>query len=303
MDEDGVSTVSIMVSDGHPYNHVQEVTVLNNTGAIAYLAGWLDYNANGVFDASEGVVVTVPSSASPQTITLGWTGITIATGTPNSFLRVRLYSGALTTSSATGWLADGETEDYPVISQSMPLVIDLLDFNATLTREKDVILNWRAYVDDEAKGFEVERSKDQNNWEKIGTVNLKTSNFTSDYSLLDQQPLQGRSYYRLKMVEKTGSSRYSKTRLIQIDQLVTKLRVYPNPAKNDFTISFRSTMNQSATLIVRTIAGEVMIRKSITLTETDNQVSVSVNGLSNGLYVVELFTPEKTFVNKLTVTH
>jgi uncharacterized membrane protein len=105
------------------------------------------------------------------------------------------------------------------------------------------------------------------------------------------------------MVEKTGSSRYSKTRLIQIDQLVTKLRVYPNPAKNDFTISFKSTMNQSATLIVRTIAGEVMIRKSITLTETDNQVSVSANGLSNGLYVVELFTPEKTFVNKLTVTH
>ena len=302
-DEDGVSTVSVMVSDGIPYNHVQEVTVLNNTGATAYLAGWLDYNANGVFDASEGVVVTVPSSASPQTITLGWTGITVASGTPNSFLRVRLYSGALTTNSATGWLADGETEDYPVLSQSMPLVIELLDFTATLTRDKNVLLNWRAYVDDEAKGFEVERSKDQINWEKIGTVNLKTSNFTSDYSLLDQQPLQGKSYYRLKMVEKTGSSRYSKTRLIQIDQLNTKLRIYPNPAKNDVTISINSSMNQSATLIIRSIAGEVMIRRSISLTETDNRVSVSTNGLSNGLYVVELITPEKTFVNKLTVAH
>jgi hypothetical protein len=202
----------------------------------------------------------VPSSASPQTITLGWTGITVAPGTPNSFLRVRLYSGALTTSSATGWLADGETEDYPVLSQSMPLVIELLDFTATVTRDKNVLLNWRAYVDDEAKGFEIERSKDQNNWEKIGTVDLKASNFTSDYSLLDQQPLQGRSYYRLKMVEKTGSSRYSKTRLVQIDQLITKLRIYPNPAKNDFTISFNSSMNQSATLIIRSIAGEVMIR-------------------------------------------
>ena len=302
-DEDGISTVTVMVSDGIPYNHVQDVTVLNNTGATAYLAGWLDYNANGVFDASEGVVVTVPSSASPQTITLGWTGITVASGTPNSFLRVRLYSGALITSSATGWLADGETEDYPVISQSMPLVIELLDFTATLTRDKDVLLNWRAYVDDEAKGFEVERSKDQNNWEKIGTVNLKTSNFTSDYSLLDQQPLQGKSYYRLKMVEKTGSSRYSKTRLIQNDQLITKLRIYPNPAKNDVIVSFNSSMNQSATLIIRSIAGTVMIKKSITLTETDNRVSVSTNGLSNGLYVVELITPEKTFVNKLTVTH
>ena len=200
-------------------------------------------------------------------------------------------------------MADGETEDYPVLSQSMPLVIELLDFTATVTRDKNVLLNWRAYVDDEAKGFEVERSKDQNNWEKIGTVNLKTSNFTSDYSLLDQQPLQGKSYYRLKMVEKTGSSRYSKTRLIQIDQLITKLRIYPNPAKNDVTVSFNSSMNQSATLIIRSIAGEVMIRKSITLTEMDNRVSVSTNGLSNGLYIVELITPEKTFVNKLTVAH
>ena len=302
-DEDGISTVTVMVSDGIPYNHVQDVIVLNNTGATAYLAGWLDYNANGVFDASEGVVVTVPSSASPQTITLGWTGITVAPGTPNSFLRVRLYSGTLATSNATGWLADGETEDYPVLSQSMPLVIELLDFTATLTRDKDVLLNWRAYVDDEAKGFEIERSKDQNNWEKIGTVNLKASNFTTDYSLLDQQPSQGRSYYRLKMIEKTGSSRYSKTRLIQIDQLLTKLRIYPNPAKNDFTVSFNSSMNQSATLIIRSIAGEVMIRKSISLAETDNRVSVSTNGLSNGLYVVELITPEKAFINKLTVAH
>jgi len=302
-DEDGISTVTVMVSDGIPYNHVQEVIVLNNTGATAYLAGWLDYDANGVFDAAEGVVVTVPSSASPQTITLGWTGITIAPGTPNSFLRVRLYSGALTTSSATGWLADGETEDYPVLSQSMPLVIELLDFTATVTRDKNVLLNWRAYVDDEAKGFEIERSMDQDNWEKIGTVDLKASNITTDYSLLDQQPLQGRSYYRLKMVEKTGSSRYSKTRLVQIDQLPRKLRIYPNPAKNDFTVSFNSSMNQSAALIIRSITGEVLIRKSISLAETDNRVSVSTNGLSNGLYVVELITAEKKFVNKLTIAH
>jgi hypothetical protein len=185
----------------------------------------------------------------------------------------------------------------------MPLVIELLDFTATVTGNKDVLLNWKAYVDDEAKGFEIERSKDQSNWEKIGTVNLKTSNYTSDYSLLDQQPLQGRSYYRLKMVEKTGSSRYSKIRQVQIDQLITKLRIYPNPAKNDFTVSFNSSVNQPATLIIRSIAGEVVMRRAIPLTETDNRVNVSTNGLSNGLYVVELITSEKAFVNKLTVTH
>jgi hypothetical protein len=302
-DEDGITTVTTMVSDGVAYNHVQDVIVLNNTGATAYLAGWLDYDADGVFEASEGVVVTVPSSALPQTISLGWTGITVAPGTPNSFLRVRLYSGTLTTNNATGWLSDGETEDYPVISQPMPLVIQLLDFNATLTRDKNVLLTWKAYTDDDAFGFEVQRSRDQNVWEKIGWVDANTSTFKSEYSLLDQQPLLGRSYYRLKMVEKSRSSRFSSIKLIQIDQLITNLKVYPNPVKNNATVSFNSTVNQSATLFVRSIAGELMIKKSIVLNEGDNRIQLVVDGLSNGLYLVELVTPEKTFVNKLTVAH
>ena len=302
-EEDGVTTVTVMVSDGIPYNHVQDVVVLNNTGANAYLAGWLDYDADGLFEAGEGVVVTVPSSASPQTISLGWTGITVAIGTPNSFLRVRLSSSALTTSNATGWFSDGETEDYPVISQSLPLAVQLLDFNASLTRDKDVSLNWKASADQDASGFEIERSKDQNTWENIGSINVNSASLTSDYSLLDQQPLQGKSYYRLKLVERSGSSRYSNTRLIQIDQLITKLRLYPNPVKKDVAVSFNSTVDQSATLTIRSLSGVVMIKRPVSLNQGDNRVQLSTDRLSNGMYLVELITPEKTFINRLTVAH
>jgi hypothetical protein len=302
-EEDGVTTVTVMVSDGIPYNHVQDVVVLNNTGANAYLAGWLDYDADGLFEAGEGVVVTVPSSASPQTISLGWTGITVAIGTPNSFLRVRLSSSALTTSNATGWFSDGETEDYPVISQSLPLAVQLLDFNATLTRDKDVSLNWKASADQDASGFEIERSKDQNTWENIGSINVNSASLTSDYSLLDQQPLQGKSYYRLKLVERSGSSRYSNTRLIQIDQLITKLRLYPNPVKKDVAVSFNSTVDQSATLTIRSLSGVVMIKRPVSLNQGDNRMQLSTDRLSNGMYLVELITPEKTFINRLTVAH
>ena len=302
-DEDGISTVTIMVADGVPYNHVQDVTVLNNTGATAYLAGWLDYDANGVFDASEGVVVTVPTSASPQTISLGWTGITIASGTPNTFLRIRLHSGVLTTNNATGWLSDGETEDYPVISQSMPLAIQVLDFNATLTRDKNVALKWTVYSDDEALGFEIQRSKDQNTWENIGWVNVKTSEFTADYSLVDQQPWHGKSYYRLKAVEKSGSSRYSTIKAIQIDHLITGLTISPNPAKNIVLVTFSSKQSQQATLQVRSLSGQVMIKKSIALDQNDNRMPIELTGIVNGLYIVELVTAEKTYINKLVVGH
>ena len=185
----------------------------------------------------------------------------------------------------------------------MPLAIQLLDFNATLTRDKNVLLTWNVYTDNDALGFEVERSRDKNVWEKIAWVDINTSVFASDYSLLDQQPMLGRSYYRLKMVEKSASSRFSSIRLIQIDQLHSNFKIYPNPVTNYATVSFNSTANQSATLFLRSMAGELMIKKSIVLNEGDNRVQLAVDGLSNGLYIVELVIPGKTFVNKLTVTH
>jgi len=302
-EEDGIGTVTIMNSDGAPYNHVQDVTVLNNTGATAYLAGWLDYDADGLFEASEGVVITVPSSPTPQIISLGWIGITVAEGTPNSFLRVRLYSGSLTANDATGWFADGETEDYPVISQAIPLTIQLLDFNAMLTEDKKVLLKWKASTDDKALGFEIERSKDQNTWEKIGWVNIKSSAFTTDYSFLDREPFQGRSYYRLKMVEKEGISKYSATKIIQLDYPVKNLKVYPNPAKNIVIVTFISTGSQTANLQLRSLSGQVIIKKSTLLNQGENRIPIETMSISNGLYILELITPEKTYVNKLAVTH
>ena len=302
-EEDGIGTVTTMVSDGAAYNHVQDLVVLNNTGATAYLGGWLDYDADGLFEASEGVIITIPSSASPQTVSLAWNGITVAPNTPNSFLRVRLYSGALSSSDATGWLADGETEDYPVISQSMPLTIQLLDFRATLTSNRNVSLNWIADADPEDRGFEVERSADQISWKKIAFVNVNTTIRTADYGLIDQQPISGTSYYRLRMIEKSGSSKYSSTRIIQIDNLLSHIRIYPNPAQSAVTMSFNSTSNQTATLRVRSISGSVVISKLISLSTGDNRTQIPLNNLSNGLYLVELITSQKVFTNKLTISN
>jgi len=302
-DEDGISTVTVMISDGVAYNHVQEVTVLNNTGATAYLAGWLDYNANGIFEASEGVVVTVPTSASPQVITLGWINITVASGTPNTFLRVRLYSGALTTSNSTGWFSDGETEDYPVVSSAVPLLIDLLDFNAVVTYNKNVLLNWRAYADKEASGFVIERSRDQNSWQNIGWIDINTEIPTADYSFLDQQPYIGKSYYRLKMVEKSGSSKYSNTRIIQIDQLTNNIRVYPNPVKNNATIAYTSLENQTASLQIRSLSGAMITNKSVILNNGDNRITIDLTNFPDGIYIAELITQAKKYINKFTVLH
>ncbi len=87
------------------------VIVTNTTGSAATLYGWIDYNANGVFDnAAERASVTVPSGSSNVLTTLtfpvvpgGFIGTTYA--------RFRLSTDAAAANS-TGAASNGEVEDY-----------------------------------------------------------------------------------------------------------------------------------------------------------------------------------------------
>ncbi len=302
-DEDAISTVALMISDGLPHNHVQQLTVLNNTGADATLGGWLDYDADGLFEASEGVIVTVPSNATPQTVYLLWSGITVAIGTPNTFLRIRLVSGttnALTINNASGWYNDGEVEDYRVLSVAEPLTIRLIDFNAYVTNDKNVLLNWKAVTNEESLGFEIQRSSNQNEWKVIGWKNKNDLQVNSDYYSTDLNPLNGSSFYRLRMVEKDGSSKLSHTKKIQIDMGARSFGISPNPARNNATILFTSNNNSSGKLNIINLAGQVISSKPISIRAGENQYPIDLL-FSSGVYVVEIVTAENVYSKKLTV--
>jgi uncharacterized repeat protein (TIGR01451 family) len=112
-DEDGV-TLPVFVAGN--LTDV-EVTVLNNTGSPATLVAWIDFDGNGTFEATEGVIVSnIPSQATAQAVILTFdvpidadvltAGVTYA--------RFRLTLDPLTTGDPTGTVNSGEVEDYLV---------------------------------------------------------------------------------------------------------------------------------------------------------------------------------------------
>src|SRR5690606_13257864 len=109
-DEDGIDAVNLL-SPGL-ITYIQDVKVYNNTGAVARLVAWLDYNGNGVFDPGEGIARTINSSNTMQTITLSWPNIMVTLPAGGStFLRVRVStSSSLTVNTPNGWFANGEVE-------------------------------------------------------------------------------------------------------------------------------------------------------------------------------------------------
>ena len=179
----GLTTVEDNFEDGLPFvpifappsgSYVAQVNVFNNTNANATVIAWLDFNGNGLFDASEACnPLTVPSSPVTQSLFLNWPST--PSSLPNgsfTYLRVRITDQAsgMTINNSTGYYDIGEVEDYRVVVDYISLAVDLISFDAKVENNSAVELKWSASEDEDFPGYHVQRSSNSTDWENIGFI-------------------------------------------------------------------------------------------------------------------------------------
>ncbi|RKM95714.1 S-layer family protein, partial [Aquimarina sp. AD10] len=111
--DEGVPVFDLLTTNTSSYS--VDVTVNNNEGVTANLAGWIDFDNNGIFDIDEYATASVPDGTTNGIVTLTWNNIN--SSGPNSvesstFARFRLSTETLTASDASGNVSNGEVEDY-----------------------------------------------------------------------------------------------------------------------------------------------------------------------------------------------
>lgn len=112
------------------------------------------------------------------------------------------------------------------------LPVSLIDFKASPQKSK-VMLSWKTSREENSDHFEVERSSNGTDFKNIGTVNAAGNSFnTKIYSFTDDQPLNGKSFYRLKMVDDNSTNKYSHIEAVNLSADKT-VDVYPNPSRNN----------------------------------------------------------------------
>ncbi len=175
------------------------------------------------------------------------------------------------------------------------LPVTWLDFIAKLTENNSVKLHWQTASEINNKGFYVERSFNETDFEQIGFVkgNGNTSTI-SNYNFTDQ--LQTKNfehrtsnfepnivYYRLKQTDFDGVYDYSKTISVntqQANDALTWLSVFPNPASNEITIESNNDAIENITFYNT----QGIICKQI---HADNKlVTIQIEDLKPGLYQV-----------------
>jgi hypothetical protein len=139
------------------------------------------------------------------------------------------FTGSSAAGTVTSAIAVSSFSPFAVGSTTLsnPLPITLLDFNA-IVETSQVVLQWRTASEINSSYFAVQRSANGAEFETIGQVDAaQFSQSVLRYTYVDEHPLAGKSYYRLKMIDQDGTSEFSKIIFVNFDEQL--LQFYPNP--------------------------------------------------------------------------
>lgn len=224
-------------------------------------------------------------------------------GYANQSLYLRFYFRSDGSIQNDGWYIDNVK--ISVYNSTIP--VELVSFSAEVVNNS-VQLNWRTASEINNKGFEIQRSqmsnvKSQNGWERIGFVNGNgTSTKVQTYTFTDNNPVNGKLYYRLKQIDFDGMFEYSN--IIEIDFAPILNFVlhqnYPNPFNPSTKISWQSPVGSWQTLKVYDVIGNEVATLINEYREAGSyEIEFNANNLPSGMYFYKLETGKFTSVKKM----
>ncbi|GAB3203144.1 hypothetical protein GCM10027293_31910 [Pontibacter aydingkolensis] len=186
-------------------------------------------------------------------------------------------------------------------------ITELISFTGEY-RNGSVYLDWATAAEADMKSFEVERSENGEFFEKIGEVAATgNSNVRVDYKHIDADPLQDRSYYRLKINKVNGAFTYSNIVIIEHGgPIASTFILYPNPAKPGDEVSVEISnlpKEEQVQVYVSDLKGRTLAHESLTVSPNGSlqfMVPVSDN-FRSGVYNVSVITAKKTLSRKLVI--
>ncbi|HWI93105.1 MAG TPA: T9SS type A sorting domain-containing protein [Flavisolibacter sp.] len=165
------------------------------------------------------------------------------------------------------------------------LPVNLLSFDAQ-KQNTAVQLVWTTASEKFFSHFIVERSATANDFSTLQTI--KATSGAEPYTAIDQHPLPGTNFYRLKMVDDDGTYTYSKTIAVNTANSVSAISISPNPAANHCTLQMEAAAAASETIIIINATGSIVHQQKLYLQTGTNHFLIDISGLAKGIYFVQL---------------
>ena len=190
-------------------------------------------------------------------------------------------------------------DDFSISTVTLPVsFISFHSFKIGKTNN----LEWSTGSETNNSGFEIQRSTDAVNFEKIGFVKSlsATGNSSSrlDYTFTDYNPVGLRQYYRLKQTDFDGTSKYSAVVLVtrEAPTALQLTHVYPNPSRESLYINTASPTKMELQLLVIDLGGRVVGKKQVSAEIGNNGFDIPVAHLASGTYILKVLNSSQQVV-------
>jgi hypothetical protein len=233
--------------------------------------------------ADAGLVVASRSSATDSWRNLGRSGngpdTQTGTGPGGPFVSGSVVSGPLNPFSTFFEFTLGATNNTGIIGAVNPLPVQLSRFSAQ-RQGSAVAVNWATASEVNSAHFEVQRSLDGREFVTVATVAAQGGTRPTSYSALDRTAPATLLYYRLRQVDRDGTSAHSPVVMVGGSGSVAKVLLYPNPARSSINFAAETATPYR----VLNQLGQPLLRG----TAPAGSATVALDALAPGLYFMEL---------------
>jgi len=159
-------------------------------------------------------------------------------------------------------------------------------------------LSWGCDLNDRTGLFILEKSSDGKHFEffRKKENNSDISHFIF-HREIDEEPLTGDNFYRLKLIQKNGTEVYSKIEKVNFGLNGNQISIFPNPAKNEILINLKQYISKNVTIQIYDARGILMEERYLENLENPHPV-FDLKKYENGFHFVAIKAEGKKMVTK-----
>lgn len=195
---------------------------------------------------------------------------------PSTTVVFRLVPYEATSASGAFYIGNQKSANHLAIIGAVTLPVSISSVKAVTSAGKTTI-NWSTGSEQSFSYFCVEKSNNGTTFSEAGRVASKGISKGSSYSFVEASAAK---YYRIKLVDKDGSFRYSQ--IVSVALKAVQLSTYPNPVVNTLAITHGMAVNGASIKIISIDGKTVAFQKVAT---GSNKTTLDVTNLTKGTYL------------------
>ncbi|ANQ51278.1 T9SS type A sorting domain-containing protein [Flammeovirga sp. MY04] len=193
--------------------------------------------------------------------------------------------------------------DYEVTNWETDLPVELISFTSKINNN-NVELNWSTATEINASHFDIEKSFDKNDWQKIGTVEAHgNSNTLKEYEFTDDNTVQSVVYYRLVQIDFDGQSEIFGPLQVSLNVPFMDLAIFPNPSSEKVNLQINGlSLSTELEITVLDKLGRVVFKDAFISDE--NAMLYDLNSKANlntGKYFIHIKSGNQTKTSRFII--